>query len=98
MTARRLARAAESLVGTPFRLHGRDPRAGLDCIGLFAAAMQRTGTPVTVPTGYTLRVSDLARWLPDPAMFTSASSTSLAASTIPDPPRKTVWTGDEADN
>lgn len=67
MTARRLAREAERLVGAPFRLHGRDAGTGLDCIGLFAAAMSRAGKPVTVPTGYPLRVSDLARWLPDPA-------------------------------
>jgi cell wall-associated NlpC family hydrolase len=65
MTARTLAGAAESLVGAPFRLHGRDPRTGLDCIGLFAAAMERASMPVSVPSGYPLRVSDLSRWLPD---------------------------------
>jgi cell wall-associated NlpC family hydrolase len=29
---------ALSLIGTPFRLHGRDPATGLDCVGLVAAA------------------------------------------------------------
>lgn len=67
MIGQRLAREAERLVGRPFRLHGRDPRTGLDCIGLFAAAMGLAGTPVAMPTGYPLRVSDLSRWLPDPA-------------------------------
>ncbi len=67
MTARRLAREAEQLVGTPFRLHGRDPETGLDCIGLLAAAMARAGRTITVPTGYPLRLRQLDRWLPDPA-------------------------------
>ena len=64
----RLAQAAEQLVGTPFRLHGRDPATGLDCIGLFAAAMALAGRPVDVPNGYTLRLRNLAQWLPDPAL------------------------------
>jgi cell wall-associated NlpC family hydrolase len=67
MTPNRLAREAELLVGTPFRLHGRDPATGLDCIGLFAAAMARAERPVAVPTGYTLRLGRLDPWLPDPA-------------------------------
>ena len=67
MTPLLLAQAAEQLVGVPFRLHGRDPSTGLDCIGLFAAAMARAGQPVTVPTGYSLRLRNLPQWLPDPA-------------------------------
>lgn len=67
MTPLRLAREAERLIGRPFRLHGRDPRTGLDCVGLLAAAMKRGGQPITVSTGYPLRFSDLSRWLPDPA-------------------------------
>jgi cell wall-associated NlpC family hydrolase len=68
MTPRRLAREAEALVGTPFRLHGRDPATGLDCLGLLAAAMARTGRPTALPTGYPLRISQLDRWMPDPAV------------------------------
>ena len=67
LTPHLLATAAEQLVGVPFRLHGRDPGTGLDCIGLFAAAMALAGRPVEVPTGYTLRLRNLAQWLPDPA-------------------------------
>lgn len=67
MTGADLARAAQELVGTPFRLHGRDPRRGLDCIGVLEAAMARGGQPISLPTGYTLRLGDLAQWLPDPA-------------------------------
>jgi cell wall-associated NlpC family hydrolase len=67
MTGVELAEAAEQLVGTAYRLHGRDPATGLDCAGLLAAAMVLAGRPVTLPSGYGLRLSDLARWLPDPA-------------------------------
>ena len=62
-----LARAAEALVGTKFRLHGRDPATGLDCIGLLAAALAAIGKPAPLPTGYTLKLRRLENWLPDPA-------------------------------
>lgn len=58
------AAAAEGLVGTRFRLHGRDPRFGLDCVGLVAAALERCGGPARAPTGYALRQSDIAAHLP----------------------------------
>lgn len=66
MTPGQLASEAAKLVGGPFRLHGRDPHSGLDCIGLLAAAMAAAGRPIVVPTGYPLRLNDLTRWLPDP--------------------------------
>ena len=69
MTGHDLASAAQGFVGTPFRLHGRDPASGIDCIGLFAAAMHQCGHPVIVPSGYALRLSCLADWLPDPAAY-----------------------------
>ncbi len=46
---------ARALVGTGFRLHGRDPATGLDCVGLVACA---TGVSIGVPTGYALRGGD----------------------------------------
>lgn len=55
MSADQLAAAACALVGTPFRLHGRNEASGLDCIGVLAAAMARTGRPAPLPTGYALR-------------------------------------------
>ena len=67
MTPARLAREAEALLDTRFRLHGRDPATGVDCIGLLVAAMARGGQMIAVPTGYPLRLRDLAQWLPDPA-------------------------------
>ncbi len=66
MTPARLANEAEQLVGTRFRLHGRDPATGLDCIGLLAATMARGGQALVLPTGYPLRLRDLAQWLPAP--------------------------------
>lgn len=75
MTGADLARAAEALVGTRFRLHGRDPATGLDCIGLLAAALARCGRQIAVPTGYPWRLSRIEPWLPDPAAcgFTAAT-------------------------
>ena len=66
MTPARLAREAEALLGTRFRLHGRDPATGIDCIGLLVAALARGGNHIAVPTGYPLRLRELAHWLPDP--------------------------------
>jgi cell wall-associated NlpC family hydrolase len=60
-----LAAAAETLVGTPFRLHGRDPATGIDCVGLLGAALERCGVHAQLPNGYSLR----ARFLPNLASF-----------------------------
>ena len=58
------ATAAEDLVGVPFRLFGRDPAFGLDCVGLVAAALARSGHVVSAPSGYGLRNADIAPFLP----------------------------------
>ncbi len=62
-----LAAAAVALEGRPWRLHGRDPATGLDCVGLLAAALASLDRPAPLPTGYTLRIRDLSKWMPDPA-------------------------------
>ena len=54
MRAERFAAAAELLVGAPFRLGGRDPATGLDCVGLVACAL---GPKTAAPHGYALRNS-----------------------------------------
>ena len=54
------AAAAEGLCGVPFRLHGRDPATGLDCVGLVAAALERCGCAVVAPEGYALRALSVA--------------------------------------
>lgn len=59
-----LARAAQALIGCPFRLHGRDPLTGLDCVGLVAAAMAASGLRPVAPTGYALRNLAIEHWLP----------------------------------
>lgn len=54
------AAAAEALCGVPFRLHGRDPATGLDCVGLVAVALERCGRRVVAPEGYALRALSVA--------------------------------------
>ena len=66
MSGLALAGAAEGLIGTPFRLHGRDPATGLDCIGLLVAALTLTGRAIDLPNGYNLRARSIANLLPDP--------------------------------
>lgn len=59
MTGAMLADAAEALAGAKFRLHGRDPATGLDCIGVLAAALSQCGMHRPVPNGYRLRAHRL---------------------------------------
>lgn len=59
ITPDQFAAAAEALVGAPFRLGGRDPAGGIDCIGLVAHALGGA----EAPEGYGLRNSDIARHL-----------------------------------
>jgi hypothetical protein len=60
----RVSKAAMTLVGVPFRLHGRDPASGLDCMGLVAEAMLRAGYKPVAPNGYSLRASSVESLLP----------------------------------
>lgn len=53
-----VAAAAQALVGSPFRLHGRDAASGFDCIGVIAAALRAAGWRGEVPSGYPLRGGD----------------------------------------
>lgn len=64
--------AAMRLLGAPFRLHGRDPVTGLDCIGLLAAGLAAIGRVAPSPAGYSLRWDDLA------AMDRTAKAAGLA--------------------
>lgn len=74
MSGSELAAAAEALVGARFRLHGRDPASGLDCIGLFAAAMAGIGRPVALPNGYAMRLRDIEAFRPLAAQFGFAAA------------------------
>lgn len=61
--ALRIAKAAEECLGTPFRLHGRDPKTGLDCIGLITSSLAKSGINPPIITGYSLRNLEISRWL-----------------------------------
>jgi cell wall-associated NlpC family hydrolase len=50
---------ARACLGSPFRLHGRDPSIGLDCVGLIAIAWSRVEA---APTGYALRNRRDSQW------------------------------------
>jgi cell wall-associated NlpC family hydrolase len=58
MSGEALAAAAERFVGVPFRLHGRCPERGLDCVGLVLAALEAAGRPARVPP-YRLRMREI---------------------------------------
>jgi len=44
-----------TLLGVPFRLHGRAPETGLDCVGVVAACLFAAGYRFETPTDYRLR-------------------------------------------
>jgi cell wall-associated NlpC family hydrolase len=50
-----MAAAAMELVGVPFRLHGRDRRRGVDCVGVLVIALAAAGRRPRLPLEYTLR-------------------------------------------
>lgn len=58
-----LVEAAAQLIGVRFRLHGRDPAIGIDCIGLVACSLSAIGWAVAPPSGYRLRNAEPLRWL-----------------------------------
>lgn len=60
MTPDCFAAAAEAQLGASFRLGGRDPKTGVDCVGLIACAL---GTEMAAPVGYAFRNSCIARHL-----------------------------------
>lgn len=63
MTGADLAAAAAALEGVPFRLHGRDPARGLDCVGVVAAAFAVCGKTAREPRGYGLRNSSIRSYM-----------------------------------
>ena len=61
MSGAALAGACEALVGSPFRLHGRDSATGLDCIGVLALALQAIGRQADLPDDYSARTRTIPR-------------------------------------
>jgi len=80
MSGPALAAAAEALVGRRFRLHGRDPESGLDCIGVLAASLAAIGRPVAFPSGYALRTSAYSSL---PALAAEHGFVSATGATLP---------------
>ena len=63
--AEKIVVAARRTVGAPFRLHGRDPVTGLDCIGLVVHALRSAGhrhADGLAPQGYSVRGGNIARF------------------------------------
>lgn len=58
----RVVAAARGAIGARFRLQGRDPALGLDCVGLASLAMRAGGFTGEIPADYTLRGGDAARF------------------------------------
>ena len=61
--AERIVAAARGLVGVPFRLHGRDARTGVDCIGLAMLSLEgagHKGLHAFVPDAYSIRGGSVA--------------------------------------
>lgn len=55
MAPDRIAHEAMGLIGTRFRLHGRDPQTGLDCVGLVLTALRNAGLTMPDIPAYRLR-------------------------------------------
>lgn len=55
-----VAAAAEALIGAPFRLHGRNPKTGIDCIGVVILSLA-SGADIHIDPGrYGLRNLDIS--------------------------------------
>lgn len=72
------AQAAASLIGTKFRLHGRSPATGVDCVGLVCLSLAAVGKKPSFPEGYMLRNSSALPWL----RYAKASGLSQASGSI----------------
>ncbi|MGB7407195.1 MAG: NlpC/P60 family protein [Pontixanthobacter sp.] len=63
MRAIRFGRSAEALVGTPFKLYGRNAAVGLDCVGVVVNALANAGLKVPQLPEYSLRNLDDAPFI-----------------------------------
>lgn len=79
-----LAEAAQALIGTPFRLRGREPETGLDCIGLVSIALKRIARQTPTLPHYEMRNLDLGRFssLLDQVGLTPSASPSCAGNIL----------------
>ena len=77
--AQRFAQAADQMIGCRFRLHGRNPATGLDCIGLVVAALDRAGLEAPALPPYRLRQTRIAQFerLARPTSFVRVEDTAI---------------------
>jgi len=75
-----IAEAAQELIGAKFRLHGRDPATGLDCVGVVAASLSKVGAKPALPMGYSLRNVSIDHFIP------FATANGLAPAYAPEKP------------
>ncbi|KHL24537.1 hypothetical protein PK98_11115 [Croceibacterium mercuriale] len=59
MSGDRIAAAAADLIGARFKLNGRDPQTGLDCVGVVLAALAVTGRTAPPLPPYSMRRTQL---------------------------------------
>ena len=74
------ATAARAFVGSPFRLRGRDPATGLDCVGLVTCALAAIGRESPRLPHYTLRnieIAPLLALLPDAGFGTTGGEAQM---------------------
>lgn len=77
--AERAVAAARGAIGARFRVQGRDPAFGLDCVGLAGLAARAAGFRVEIPSGYALRGGDVG------AIASAFTAAGLVASDAPAP-------------
>ncbi len=58
-----LAAAARQLVGVDFRLLGRDPQQGLDCVGVLVVSLAAIDRVPRVPLHYRLRRTEIDEFI-----------------------------------
>jgi hypothetical protein len=52
VTGAQIVDAARAMLGTPYVLHGRLPKVGVDCAGLFVCAAEEHGIRIKLPDDY----------------------------------------------
>lgn len=57
--AEQVVAGARAVVGARFRVQGRDPALGLDCVGVAACALRAAGCTAVVPNHYSVRCAVL---------------------------------------
>lgn len=83
--AEKFAGAAIQLVGVPFRLHGRDPATGLDCVGVAYCALHQIGRFVSLPNDYKVcggNIANFDEWAIQAGFVAVDSDTSMRCGDI----------------